>query len=452
MFLRPRIPAVLLTLLLAVAACDAAVVSPSPSETPGATPSPTVPATPSPATSASPSGGPSASGSAAASASPGASQDLTAIYEAVNEQVQEIRGLEEREPVEAQIVSSDELGDILAKAVREDTPPDLLATYERLYQAMGLMPDDASLSDVYVDLLESQVGGLYDPTTESLYVLSKEGDVGVVERMLYAHEYQHALQDQHFDLEALQPADLVDDSDRQLARQALVEGDAYVGMTYWLQQHLSPVEMLEVLELGNDPEATAALEDIPPIVSGQILFPAINGLTWVLGIQQAGGWEAVDAAFAEPPESSEQILHPEKWATREAPIAVELPEDLAERLGDGWKVALEDTMGEFQIGIWLGAEISLSPFQPPPPAAAVGWGGDRIALLEGPDDAWAVVWRTAWDSESEAEEFLGAATEALDTADGPGQSFASDRDVWLIVGSSEDVLGLAAEAAGQTGG
>src|SRR6202008_1744154 len=98
----------------------------------------------------------------------------------------------------------------------------------------------ARLADVFVKLLESQVGGLYVPSDKKLYVVSKEGGVGPLERFLYSHEYTHALQDQNFDLQAFQPDSLHDQSDRQLARQALVEGDAYVTVTYWLQKNGAP--------------------------------------------------------------------------------------------------------------------------------------------------------------------------------------------------------------------
>ena len=50
--------------------------------------------------------------------------------------------------------------------------------------------------------------------------------------------------------------------------------------------------------------------------------------------------------------------------------------------------------------------------------AADGWGGDRALTLDGPDGAWAVVWQTAWDSDTDADEFSGMADQAM--ADLPG--------------------------------
>ena len=90
--------------------------------------------------------------------------------------------------------------------------------------------------------------------------------------------------------------------------------------------------------------------------------------------------------FTKMPDSTEQILHPDK--ATEAPVAVTLPADLAASLGSGWTVPLQDTFGELQLGIWLreGGVPSAEATD-----AAAGWGGDRLAVIEGPDGAWAVV-------------------------------------------------------------
>lgn len=404
---------------LVAAACNAVTPSPSPSPSPTPTPTP------------------------ASTATPGASQDAAAIYRLVNDQVRAIRGLTETTPVEPQIVSKDELGKVIRESFDHDYPPEQVAADERLYHGLGLLPADQKLADVFVDLLESQVAGLYDAVTNGLYVRSEEGQVGPVERVFYAHEYDHALQDQAFDLEALFDG-LDGRTDEALARQSLVEGDAYVLMTYWLQQHLTGPELSEVIAQSADPEALAALERIPPIVQAQVLFSATQGTQWVLSQQLAGGWEAIDALYTDLPVSTEQILHADKWAAREAPIAVTLPADLAAQMGAGWSVGLEDTMGEYQTSIWLG---------PDGPDGAAGWGGDRITVLDGPDGAWAIAWHTAWDSEAEAAEFETAAEAVIGSAGGPGSVLPGEGGTtrWVVVGSDTDVLGRLAGVLGLAG-
>jgi hypothetical protein len=394
--------------------------------------------------SASPSASPTASPTVSPTANPTPSQDAAAVYGAINGQVQAIRGLDERKPIVAKTISREELADVLQQSFARDYPPERMAADEILYKALGLIPADAKLGEVYLDLLESQVAGLYDPTTESLYVVSEEGGVGPIERFFYSHEYDHALQDQHFDLEKFQKEG-EGNGDRLMARQSLVEGDAYLTMTLWLQAHMEPAEVGEILAQANDPKVQAALGKIPPIVQAQILFAATQGTFFAIAEHGQGGFAAIDAAFTDPPESTEQIIHPDKWTAREAPVAVDLPDDLAAKMGKDWTVGLEDTWGEHQLGIWLGGTAQA--------AAAGGWGGDRITLLQGAAGAWAVAWRTAWDSEAEAAEFETAAETALGKTDGKGSVLPGEGGTtrWVVIGIDDAVLGKLAGVLGLAG-
>lgn len=411
-------------------------------------------ATPGPT--ASPSLSAAATGSAgpAASPTPLSSQALADIYLEINGQVEAIRGLTEKQPVVPFIVSPTELADHLQKVTDRDTPPDLLAAYERLYKAMGLMDETASLKDTYGELLESQVAGTYDPVEKKLYVLSKTGNVGPVERSTYAHEYEHALQDQYFDLGSKSEA-IKDNSDRGMAWQAVFEGDAYTLGSVWMIQELNPFEIGELLGQSQDPEAMAALEKIPPIIQNQVLFAAINGALWTTQVYAGGGWDAVDDTFKDPPVSTEQILHPDKWASREAPVDVDLPDDLAADLGGGWKVSLEDTFGEQQFNVWISGTVdiaaTLSP--PPPPDSVAGWGGDRQAFLEGPDGAWAVVMKTAWDTDRDADEFEAGIEPLLARAAGPAAVLPGEGGPirWIVIGSNDATLKLVENALGLAG-
>ncbi len=399
------------------------------------------------APSASSSAAPSPSGTTVATSSPSGSPDLATVYAQINEQVRAIRGLEEKKPVEPTVVSPEEMTEVLRTSFNEDYPPEQVAADERMYHGLGLLPKDDKLADVYIELLSSQVAGLYDPVQERLYVVSKAGGVGAVEKVYYSHEYDHALQDQTYDLEAFTEG-LDDQTDEALARQSLVEGDAYVLMTYWLQQNLTPAELAEVLEASADPEAQAALAKVPPIVAAQLMFSALQGTQFIAGMQVAGGWDAVDAAYSDPPASTEQILHPEKYQSRETPIAVDLADDLAGTMGSGWSVVDEETMGEHQTAIWLG-----SPTIAAGTDGAAGWGGDRITLLGGPDDAWAIAWHTVWDTEDDAAEFEVTAKTAVEKAGGPGSVLpgAGGTTRWVVIGSDDAALQKVAGALGLAG-
>ena len=123
----------------------------------------------------------------------------------------------------------------------------------------------------------------------------------------------------------------------------------------------------------------------------------------------AGGWDAVNAAFANPPASTEQVLHPEKYASHEAPIDVKLPADLAGRTGQGLDGGPPGHVRRAPAGRLAHDEVPNTAALPRAAAGgAAGWGGDRVALLDGPNGAWAIVLKTAWDTASDAAEFEAA--------------------------------------------
>ena len=423
-----RLGALALSTLLLAAACGDAAPSASPSAAPSLTPTPGVPET------------------AAPSASAGSS-DIDAIYDAIEAEVVALRELE---PVDVQRETIDELalGEKTTADFDKDNPPEYIEANERLYKALGLFDEDQSLRELFLKLLESQVAGFYRPEEKTLYVVSRSGTVNGADKVTFAHEYDHALQDTNFqvfdDFESLR-----DQSDEALARAAIYEGDATLLMSLWMLGNLTPDEIQEVLAAGNDPEAAAILAETPAILSQSLLFPYQAGLTFLQPKQLGGGWDAVNDVFERLPTSTEQVLHPEKYEANEAPVAVTLPTDLAGGMGDGWSVALEDTWGEFQTGVWLGesgVEAAAAA------DAAAGWGGDRLALLKGPDDRWALAMQFAWDSGADADAFEAAAGTAIKEAGGPAQVVPGDETTrWVIVASDDDALNSLATAAGLAG-
>jgi hypothetical protein len=288
------------------------------------------------------------------------------------------------------------------------------------------------------------VAGFYVPQDGDLYVVSRSGRLGPVERTTFAHEYTHALQDQHFPLlkaleEAAAPGAPAN-SDRDYARLALIEGDATLAMTYWAQQHLSPLDLLGLLASSLEPAQQQALAAMPPFLRNVTLFPYQDGLQFVLGLQVGGDWTAVDRAFGAPPQSTEQVLHPDKYAASEQPLAVALPADLATRMGGGWSVDSQDTLGELQVRAWLQAVGGPGAAQAAAVAAA-GWGGDRVAVLAGPGGAWGLALRTVWDSDPDASEFLAQATSAVAAAGNPGRATSgrAPREAWVFIASDATV-------------
>ncbi len=323
---------------------------------------------------------------------------------------------------------------LLVDDFRTNNTPQNLADGELLLRGLGLWSTDRSLEEVYLSALESQVLGFYRDTDEKLYIVSRSGGFGPLERYTASHELTHALQDQHFDLGSL-GLDRKDQGDRALAVRALVEGDASLVSTIWAQANLTLQDLLQVAAMASDPAAQAVLDGLPAIMREQLLFPYVDGLAFVTRLQQGGGWDAVNGAYGDLPASTEQILHPDKYLAGEKPIDVALPDGLAGRLGPGWSKAAEDTLGELQLRVWLQAPGSTVD----PKVSASDWGGDRVGLYRGPDGAWAIVLATAWDTAEASDRFAGAALEAAGALPF-AEVVSGGQGPVVLIGSDEAVL------------
>ncbi len=385
--------------------------------------------------------------------SPIASLSNDAIFNSIEGQVQQIRQLSKTSDVARRILDEGQLAAQIAASFDKSNPRALIAANEQLLKALGLLPADASLKDLDVKLLSSQVAGLYDPDTKTMDVVSKSGQLGPIEQITYAHEFDHALQDQNFGLAKL-GLDDTSNSDRGLARLSLPEGDATLLMTQWAEAHMTTGQLLELASEANDPSQTAILAAMPDDLKETLLFPYQQGLSWVNGLQTSGGWAAVNAAYAKPPDSTEQILHPDKWASHEPPIQVTIPTTLAAKLGKGWTMPLTDTFGELQVRIWLEQVGKLPVGQAE--AAAAGWGGDRLALVEH-GSTFGIALITNWDTPADAAEFAAAAgptLKLLPTSTAGATAMidpGSTNQVVLFVASDQVTINALAAALGLAG-
>jgi hypothetical protein len=432
----------------------------SPGPSPASVASPTSALSPAPASSAATStpAGPGATRAspnpASAGASPAASTDEAAVYRQIEDQVVALRGLPAKQRLEPTILDEAQLRVRIEAQFRAENPPAEIAASQATLVAMGLLPAGMSLADLYVNLLGSQVAGYYDPAVKQVYVVARTGQIGAIEKVTFAHEFTHALQDQNFGLKGI-TTDTVGQGDRSLAHLALIEGDASLLMTQWLMGHLDGAGIAQIM--AGDPAAQAQLDAAPAFIKDALLFPYLQGVTFVSSIWAQGGWTAVDRVFSRLPASTEQILHPDKYTADEQPVTVPLDAPaIAARLGARWTATPADTLGEFQLGSWLrargvtGAGGGISG-----DTAAAGWGGDRYALIDGPDGAYALVLLTTWDTPADSTEFATAAIQAVVGVPGEarvvriasGAPVPGGAEVAVLFASDAGVLGRLAAAA-----
>ena len=380
---------------------------------------------------------------------PSSAIDAEAVYDEIEAEVAAVRGLQPSDEVPRQVVTEEQMISRVRELFEADNPPEYVAASEKTLKALGLLERDASLQELYLEALRSQVLGFYSPEDDELFVVSRSGTLGPTEKATFAHEFTHALQDQRFDY--WREADSWrDNGDLALARSSLVEGDATALMARWATEHMTAEENAQLLRDGLDPETLAVLAGMPAILREQLSFPYQQGFLFVSGLQGLAGWGPVDEAYDEPPSSTEQILHADKYRAGEPPIDVAPPAELAAELGEGWHVSLEDTLGEFQLSIWLReATTRVGPAN----EAAAGWGGDRMVLLDGPQGAWALAIISEWDDSAEAAQFIETAETAVEAGPFPGATAwqPGATRVTVMIASDRPTLTLLDAALGNTG-
>jgi len=402
------------------------------------------PSTSSSATPEASSGGSSPSQEASASADPSAptSEEELAILVQIEEQVEEIRGLEPADIGPPEIISRVQLGEELRRIFDEEYPLDERERDNIALRAMGLLGPDEDVAELQLQLLGEDVLGFYDDQGKRMVLVSDSG-LDALAKLTYAHEYTHALQDATFGLDSLE-TNADGEDDRSLARVALQEGDASTTMLAWAFANLTQAE------LGDLEEPVPGTADIPSWLEAQLAFPYTYGQFWAS--QLAGGdplapdFTEVDAAFADPPSSTEQIIDINKWSAGEEPLSVEVP-DLAAALGEGWEEVDETPVGQASIAITL-EFFGLSV--PEAGRAADGWGGDRMVVASGPDDAFALLWRLEWDAPGGGAEFAEAYESVVDGVDfAASVRELSDGSVLVVHASSQALHDQTLDIAGE---
>jgi hypothetical protein len=363
-------------------------------------------------------------------------EDALEAMDVIEAQVSELRGLETLQPVAKAFLSTDELRQRLMEDSFEDYSPQEARDDVLLYAAFELVEPDLDLYNLLLDLYTEQVAGFYDPETDELYVVKSDQPPGAMERSVFSHEYTHALQDQHFDLEALGFTDEEsEDSERDFAIQCLAEGDAMLLEQHYMIRYFDADDLNEMFDQIDEVE-TSVLDTAPTVVRESLMFPYEAGLSFVTRLYADGGWPAVDAAYANPPLSTEQILHPDRYPD-DVPQRVTLP-PLTDTLGSGWRMVDTDVVGEFQLRLYLDVHADSSEAE----TAAEGWDGDRYAVHWREDESgFVLVLRLAWDTPADADEFF--VTYARFARDrfghGPTRSEGDARWWWL----GDDALLLA---------
>lgn len=353
--------------------------------------------------------------------------------EGIMPKLAKVRDLTFEHTVPTEYQTTDEFRKYLQDEIKKELPPDKAKSESEAFLHVGLFQKPIDLAAVLEQTMATQAGAYYDPKAKKFFLVMVPANDMMLDTMS-AHELTHGLQDQHFDLQKyLEPKGTKLDDDQSNARRFVVEGDATFTMLLYAVAANSPMagsgfsptlmSMLEqqvkqfsdmdlssfadmtkqqsALMGGMDPEikkSVEAMDSLPPAVLVPLVVSYTKGALVSAVAYKQGGWKAVDDLYAHPPESTEQVLHPETklFPTRDRPHKVTLPKA-------GGAVVEDNVLGEL---MW---QVYFSLWSPKAgTAASEGWGGDHMTVWRRADGHLVADIATIWDTPNDAKEFYDA--------------------------------------------
>jgi hypothetical protein len=339
-------------------------------------------------------------------------------------EVERIRGLKFKQPFMRRLISREKVGEWMRRDIRKELAEEDARKMVTVGAAMGLFAPGTDIYEVFSQFIESGAAAFYKPETGTFYHI--EGNDGRGARPIVFHELIHAIEDQHFSLDAFY-REVEKDADMALARRGLVEGSAcHFASKY---EEANPEDVAEMMKAQMSPELMKKqmqmITTVPPVLIATIgLYPYKNAPAWLAKIG-ADDAAAIERLYKDPPVSTEQVLHPEKFpleGARDYPHAVAIPA-AGPVLGDGWQHIEDNNVGELGAGILLTQLAANGKYGPTmiglmdmqtqgigvkgqAKSASEGWDGDRYTAWEEKQGGGVViVWTSVWDQETDATEF-----------------------------------------------
>jgi len=278
-----------------------------------------------------------------------------------------------------------------------DYPEELARKESEFFYLMGFTAEKITLKPMRKKIILENVGGMYNEKTKELLAVEEFRNLDMLNTPALAHELRHAIQDQHFHLARLL-GDYSDYDDRKLAVLAAIEGDATWVMIRQLGfdpdligEAFSPDNVLAFSALAG----ASSLGDAPAIVKFQLLMPYLDGLKFSRDVFNKRKWKGLNQVLNQPPQSSEQILHPEKYFSQEKPLAVRI-----DYRPTSWQEIHAGVIGEYFLNVLLaeGTEIG---------DAAAGWNGDAYVIYRSNGSAL-LLWEAHWDTAQDCARFTAA--------------------------------------------
>ena len=338
-------------------------------------------------------------------AAPQGAQRALLLFNRINSMLrslESITGLRAVGPINREVLTRGQINELVASRIEEETTEEEIRQEELFLRMFGFAGEDFDLAEEVVDVMTEQAAALYDYKTKTLY-LSDWAPEDMQEFAL-VHELAHALADQHFDLGKY--VENGASADEDLARSAVIEGQASWVMTEWLFQQTGRTLV------GNRMIAAASAaasrveakdypvySDSPLYIQETLLFPYTDGLMFQQSMVEKYGREAFREMFVRPPNSTRHILDPEAYFREEKPRKPKLPKMRLK----GWNRSSEGDIGQLDHFVLLKQHLGEKIAE----KAAPAWRGGRYELWEDDSKQQAVLrYASQWADAAEARKFF----------------------------------------------
>ena len=308
-----------------------------------------------------------------------------------------LRGVTLEGEITSEFKTGDQLEAITRGFYRRESLREQVFEAEQLYKVLGLMTEEENLEEILLGIQLQQVAALFDDESEKVYVISEATSIGAVEEIGIVAAYMGGVQQALFDTFELSKRARLEDADQFRAAGALIKGDVFQVIQGYITNHFTPDQFDEL----SKPLPGNLLLQAPDVVQKANRFPQRDGQNFVARLFDDGGWEGVNAAYSNPPLSTEQILHPDKYFAGEEPRRTTMP-NFADQMGKGWEEVGANTLVEFLLRTYLEQHLDDNEAA----KAAAGWGGDRYSLLSGPAAERLLIVQIRWDSVQDSGEFF----------------------------------------------
>jgi hypothetical protein len=268
-----------------------------------------------------------------------------------------ITGWKVERKVPAEILRQSEFKRMMQDHMKDSSPKEVRAE-ELTLKMFGMVPPDFNLVGETVDLISEQAAAFYDYNKKRLFILDTTKDDEEAHLAL-VHELAHALADQHHSLGKYMKDGNPDD-DGSTARQAVMEGQAtWLSWAYlfWSRNGRGEIPANRLNELADSAGADGPVYSSAPLyIRESLVFPYNHGIRFVDAVFRQLGRASFDEVFEHPPLSTQQILHPEMYFSKQKPDTTDAPTldaTFGKPAARQFRELAEGVLGEFDVSALL---------------------------------------------------------------------------------------------------